>query len=180
MEALLNGEERIWLYPNDAVIAKCSSEGTGTIPYLVVSRPSRGWQVQLDGVRPNHLSPRTTSMQGDFCFHFWEEQDLFCLAGYKRFFAISSEDGRVAVSQPLEFTDKESLDFLQILVSTTKNKLIVVSTKLGWLIDQGKGEVRRIEIPGLAESIAREGNGFKIGYLDTTNVDLAKVFMVVE
>ncbi|MEI8043540.1 MAG: hypothetical protein WCL11_19175 [Verrucomicrobiota bacterium] len=119
-------------------------------------------------------------MEGDFSFLHWAEHDLFCLAGYKRFYLVNGDSGRVVASRELEFTDKEPLDLLQLLIGSSRDKFIVLSTKIGWLIDQGKGSIRKVAIPGLAESLAQERDGFKIGYVDTTNIALPKCFMVVE
>jgi hypothetical protein len=180
MKALLNGKNSVWLRPDDAILAEYDAGGTGRTPYLAISRPSCGWRVQLDNICPSHLSQHTTSMVGDFLFLYWEEQDLLCFAGYKRFYLISGESGRVAASQDLEFTNKESIDFLQLSVNVSKDKLIVVSTKLGWLIELDKEAARKIAIPGLAESLVRERNGFMIGYINTAKIDLPKSVMFVE
>ena len=105
---------------------------------------------------------------------------MLCLAGYKRFYAVNGISGQIIASKKLEFTDKESLDLLALLVSASSEKFIVVSTKLAFLIEQNKEGIREIIIPGLAESVVAEQNRFKITYIDTAKLDLSKNVLVVD
>jgi len=180
MKALLNGSDSIQLHANDTINVEYFPGGMGDMSYLVISRPSCGWRVQLDDIRPNHLSRYTTSLKGDFSFFYWEPQDMLCLAGYKRFYAVNGISGQIIASKKLEFTDKESLDLLALLVSASSEKFIVVSTKLAFLIEQNKEGIREIIIPGLAESVVAEQNRFKITYIDTAKLDLSKNVLVVD
>lgn len=179
MKTLLNGEERILLGYGDTVDAGYHPGGMGDPSYLIISRPSRGWSVQLRNIRPSHLSTYTSGVCGDFLFRYWREQDLLCIAGYKSFFALDGESGHIAASEPLEFTNKESLDFLEMPISSEKDKLLIVSTKLAWLIGPAREDIKKIEIPGLVQSVAAQDDGFIIRYLDTANIDLPEVSMFV-
>jgi hypothetical protein len=177
MKTLLNGNETALLSPDDPLTFTSSPSSIGETPYLSIGRPSRGWQIRLQDFRANHLSPNTTSATNDFLFLYWQKYDLLCFAGYKRFFSVSAETGQILISLDLEFTNKNSLDFLEFMHDSSLDKLLVVSTKLAWVIDGKSCEARKFSIPGLAETASLEQNGFKIGYIDTSKVNLPKRFL---
>jgi hypothetical protein len=174
MKTLLNGKGRAIIRQNDTITAEFFTEDSRSAPGVVLRRPSRGWEVRLNDIRPSHLSPHTTSTVADYVFLDWAEQDLLCVAGYKRFFAIRGQSGEIVHALELVFTDKESLDLLTFSINSAKSKLIVVATKVAWLIAENQPRPRKVDIPGLAESVSEENNGFRITFLDTSKAELPK------
>jgi hypothetical protein len=83
------------------------------------------------------------------------------------------------VHEKLEFTHKESLDILKILENAHGDKLIVLSTKSAWLICTPMLMTKPINVAGLATAVHIEGDGFKITYLATSDVNLPEKSLLV-
>ena len=112
-------------------------------------------------------------------YHHWKQGDVFCIAGGQRFFLVEPVSGQIMVDERLQLAHKESLDILEILENTHGDKLLVLSTKIAWLISAPMLMTKPINVAGLATAVHCKDKGFEITYLDTCHVDLPEESLVV-
>jgi hypothetical protein len=141
VKGLLNGKERFdlgegrFLRVSEATDA---SAGTRSSFRLTCSDDGPGWTIELEDLASDPTSIHVDSAHRDLRVALWPVADAVVIAGDSAAFVLSRSTGALLHRLGLEFTGL-SADLLQLHPEPSADRLIVVSTKRVWVLDnQGK------------------------------------------
>ncbi|HEY8526725.1 MAG TPA: hypothetical protein VIL48_17275 [Acidimicrobiales bacterium] len=148
MKGLINGAEA-WETPGGLLrLTDVAEDGRSAVLELT-DGDAVVWETPLAGLSSDPLSPAADVAHLDLRAAVWPGGGAVVLAGGDRAWVVGLGDGRVRRDLALEFTDKESLDVLELVAVPDSPVFVVVSTRRVWVLGYpGPDDALRYESDG--------------------------------